>query len=362
MKKIKVKIKNGGYPVYISSGLNKVSGLHPDLYNKNAAVVIDKNVEELWGGKIIPFLQSLYENVFIYSLKPGERSKSFTELNKIYSFLLENKLGRDTMLIAVGGGVTGDLAGYAAATFMRGLNLIHFPTTLLAAADSSIGGKTGINFKEKKNIIGSFYQPEAVFINTDFLSTLPQKEIASGIGEIVKYAFLSDKDFFNYVDINLDKIYKLDKKTLNKIIMQAAAVKAGVVSQDEKEAGLRKILNLGHTFAHAFESELNFKIRHGEAVTAGIIASLFLSEKLKIIREEKLSKFLSLPKKINLPNKFFMMNKENLYENMMGDKKSRSGKIKFVLVQDIGRILIDVEASKEDIFYALDRAFEVVEK
>ena len=251
--------------------------------------------------------------------------------------------------------MTGDLVGFAASTFMRGVSLIHIPTTLLADVDSSIGGKTGINFNHKKNMIGTFYQPKLVIIDTEFLINLPKAEITSGIGEVIKYAYMSDRNFFNYLKENLDRIFKYDSEVLNEIIFKSASIKASVVSQDEKESGLRKILNLGHTFAHGFESELKFKIKHGEAVIAGIISSLFLSEKLRLITENELNAYLELAAKIKLPKKLQEIDKENVFQIMKSDKKNRNGVIKFVLVSGIGKILLDVEAEKKDVFYAIDR-------
>ncbi len=290
-----------------------------------------------------------------YILKSGERSKSSTELHRIYSYLIEKKYNRDTLIIAVGGGVTGDLAGFAASTFMRGVQIVHVPTTLLAMVDSAIGGKTGINFNKTKNIIGAFYQPKFVLADLNFLNTLPESEIICGAGEIIKYAYLADNKFFNYVNDNLNGILQYRIEVLSKVITESVKIKAAVVMQDEKESGIRKILNLGHTFAHAYESELNFKVKHGEAVIAGLISALYLSNRLNILSNEKLNKFIKLPLKINLSTGFNKLNKEKVYKRMFSDKKSREGKIKFVLLADAGKLIIDVDASKADIYYAVEK-------
>ncbi len=359
MNEIKVELKNNPYKILIGSSIL------PDIKNlidknyENILVVIDKNVFNHFEKTIKNSLLKISNQIQFYILKPGEKSKSFSELKKIHSFLLEKNFGRDSLIIAIGGGVTGDLVGFAASTFLRGVDLVHIPTTLLAAVDSSIGGKTGINFNNKKNMIGAFYQPEKVIIDMEFLYTLPKNEINSGVGEIIKYAFLADDDFYNFTKNNLHKIFKKDSDVLQKIIYKSAGIKASVVSQDEKESGLRKILNLGHTFAHAFESDLNFKIKHGEAVIAGIISSLYLSEKINIIDKNKLAKFLELPSQIKLSKKLNSMNMENLFEIMKMDKKNRKGKIKFVLVSDIGEILIDMQADKKNIFYAINKMQKV---
>ncbi len=355
MKEIKVQLKSNSYKIIIGNSiLSKVcSSLDSDT--KNVLAVIDENVFKIFKDKIENALAKISTKYKIYLLKSGERTKSYVELKKIHSYLLSNNFGRDSLIIAIGGGVTGDLVGFAASTFMRGVSLIHIPTTLLADVDSSIGGKTGINFNHKKNMIGTFYQPKLVIIDTEFLMNLPKAEVTSGIGEVIKYAYMSDKNFFNYLKENLDRIFKYDSEVLNEIIFKSASIKASVVSQDEKESGLRKILNLGHTFAHGFESELNFKIKHGEAVIAGIISSLFLSEKLRLITENELNAYLELAAKIKLPKKLQEIDKENVFQIMKSDKKNRNGVIKFVLVSGIGKILLDVEAEKKDVFYAIDR-------
>ncbi len=362
MKKIKVSLKENSYPVFIGSGiLNNLEGMLEDLgVNKKLLFIIDKNVEKAHPGRISRLISTGKRKAEYYFLTPGERSKSYTELNRIYSFLINNNYGRDSAIVAVGGGVTGDLAGYAAATFMRGVSLVHIPTTLLAAVDSSIGGKTGINFEKKKNMIGAFYQPKLVLCDVELLGTLPRSELTSGLGEIVKYAFLADEKFYSYVDEKYERIYELDEDVLQKIIYDSAAIKAAVVSQDEKEAGLRKILNLGHTFAHAFETELNFKIKHGEAVDAGIITALFLSNYIGLLGTETLADLLSLPLKIKIPGKLKGINREALFNIMMHDKKNRNSQIKFVLLSGIGKIILDAEAGKKEIFDSLSQMEKIV--
>lgn len=362
VKKIQVALKENSYSIFIGIGiLNQLEELL-DIYkiNKNILFIVDKNAAKEHPGKFEKLLQIGKRKVNIYYLEPGERSKSYTELNKIYSFLLNNNYGRDTAIAAIGGGVTGDLAGYAAATFMRGVQLIHIPTTLLAAVDSSIGGKTGINFDKKKNMIGSFYQPKFVLTDIELLKTLPRSEVTSGLGEVIKYAFLSDRKFYSFIADNFSKIYEFNNDILLKIIYDSASIKAAVVSQDEKESGLRKILNLGHTFAHAFETKLNFKIKHGEAVDAGIIAALFLSNNIGILESKLLKELLSLPLKIKVPQKLRGLDKGDLIKIMLHDKKSRSERIKFVLLSDIGRIVLDAEAKDKAVIHSLTQMENVI--
>ncbi len=355
MKKIKLKLSKNSYNIFIGkyNYTQIIEEIKKTNLNKNILIVIDENVGRYWDKYIKQPFAGYGNKIEYYTLKPGEKSKSYKELNKIYSFLLDNNFGRDTLIIAIGGGVTGDLTGYAASTFMRGVQLIHVPTTLLAAVDSAIGGKTGINFNSNKNMIGTFYQPNFVLVDINFLSSLPKKEITSGIGEIIKYAFLSTSDFFDYARNNIEKVYHNNDEVINKIIIKSALIKSAVVSQDERESGLRKILNLGHTFAHAIESDLNFKIKHGEAVTAGIISALYLSNKIGILKKNKMRDYLSLPLKINLPQILANLNEKNMVNIMHLDKKSRGGMINFVLLSEIGNILVDVKASKNDILNSI---------
>jgi 3-dehydroquinate synthase len=357
LKKINVKCKLFTYPVFIGS--NILQSL-PDILekhklNKNVFIVIDENVEKIYGKEIKKLVNRWAKRSTIFILKASERSKSLSTLKKIYTALADNEFGRDTLLLSVGGGITGDVAGYCAATYMRGVQLVHVPTTLLASVDSSIGGKAGVNFYNRKNLIGSFYQPQFVFIDTDFLQTLPEMELKSGAGEVIKYAFLSNKDFYNYLLHNFNKLLLLNGKVLSKVISESVLIKAGVVAQDEKETGLRKILNFGHTFAHAFESQFEYKIKHGEAVVGGIIAALFLSHKLNFFSDEKLESYLKFLSVYKLPTAIKKLNKNAILEIMCLDKKKRGDKVKFILLKDIGNLIIDAEIEKKEIFYALDK-------
>jgi len=357
LEKIDVKSKNFNYPVFIGSGV--LQSL-PDLLekhklNKNVFIVIDESVEKIYGKKIWKLISGWAKRSTLFILKASERSKSLTTLKKIYTTLADNEYGRDTLLLSVGGGITGDVAGYCAATYMRGVQLVHIPTTLLASVDSSIGGKTGVNFYNRKNLIGSFYQPQFVIIDTVFLQTLPAAELKSGAGEIIKYAFLSNKDFYNYLIQNFNKLLLLNSKVLSRVISESVLIKTGVVSQDEKETGLRKILNFGHTFAHAFESHSGYRIKHGEAVVGGIIAALFLSHELKLFSDEKLVSYLKFLSVYELPSAIKKVNNNSILEHMRLDKKKRGDRIKFVLLKDIGNLVIDAEIEKKEFFYALNK-------
>jgi 3-dehydroquinate synthase len=364
MKEIKITLKNSQYPVLIGDSVfnNIVPVLKKLNLCRNIFFIIDGNVENYYGEKIREAFAGWDFRKHFFSLEPGEQSKSFSSLTRIYDSLLNNKFNRESLIIGIGGGVTGDITGFAASTFMRGIRVVHLPTTIIAAVDSSIGGKTGINFHNKKNMIGTFYQPELVMIDTSFFKTLPPEEITSGLGEIVKYGYLADKNFFRYVVTHIEQVYRLEKKVIDHIINTSAALKGSVVAKDEKEMGLRKILNLGHTFAHAFESIMDFRIMHGEAVGAGIISALFLSRSMGILSGEKLQQLLQLPLKMKLTASIDLSDKDKILEIMKSDKKSSDGRINFVLIKDIGNILLNVSCEKEKVFHALEKTEKILKE
>ena len=358
MKNIKVLKGSSSYKVYAGAG---TFNLLPELITSNGLFsnilfVIDENVMKYHFERIKSIIEKTGITNNIYILPSGEKYKSSDQYLEILGFMAEKSYGRDSLVVAIGGGVTGDIAGFAASTYMRGIKLIQIPTTLLAAVDSSIGGKTGINLINKKNIVGTFYQPEFVITDLTFLNTLPKEEVITGTGEIIKYAFLSDRDFYRDVFDSYDSIISLENKTLNRILPVCINIKAEVVTKDEQESGLRKILNLGHTFAHAYESYYDFKIKHGNAVAAGIISSLCLSFHKGIINKTALEYFLKLPSKIKLIRKG-IPNADKIIKLMHSDKKNKGGRIKFILIKDIGETLMDVEASEEEIKYAVRKTF-----
>lgn len=355
MKKIEIKTPHKSYPVYI--GFGTLNNLKKFFIQHNLSgklfLVIDSNVYKHYSVLLNKIFNSLAQPYFTLVIETSEKNKSYTTLQKIHSELLKNNIGRDGILIAIGGGIIGDVAGFAAATFMRGIKLVQIPTTLLSAVDSSVGGKTGINFKSTKNIIGSFHQPELVIVDTNFFKTLPNEEIICGFGEIIKYCFLIDKNFFDFFKANFQSLLNLEHKILLKVITKSIEFKGGVVSADENEIGIRKILNLGHTFAHAIEIEQKHKIKHGQAVIIGIISSLHISRALGLVSEVHFNKYLNLlsifKEKINL-NK---IDYNSAYKIMLRDKKNKFDEIRLVLVKNIGEIIIDVPISKNLIIDSL---------
>lgn len=355
MKKINIALRDNPYEVIIGDGLlGKLGGeiKKRDLY-KNLFVFTDSNVERIYGAAIRSLLHDWDGKLSLYSFPAGEASKNIDVLQQAYRQLISEGFGRDTLIIAFGGGVVGDMAGFLASTYMRGVQLIQVPTTLLAAVDSSVGGKTGIDFMHVKNVIGTFYQPRLVLIDTNLLNTLPREEILCGMGEIMKYAMLSGSELFDYVKKNSGKVFLKDPKVLGRLIMESVGIKSAVVLEDEKESGLRKILNLGHTFAHAYESVMNYELKHGEAVIAGLACAADLSKRLGLLDEKLFNKYIGFIGSVKVSVPFEGLDNQALYSAMLKDKKNRNGKIKFVLPASGGEILLDVEADRDNVIKTL---------
>jgi len=361
METININLPQNGYNVFVGNGIiNQLfKMIKSHSLNKNLFFVIDKNVHSLYSTQI-DLINSKYKGkVNLIKIEASEKLKSFKTMEKIYANLLENDYSRDTLLIAIGGGIVGDICGFVAATFSRGIQSVQIPTTLLSAVDSSVGGKTGINFENTKNIIGAFNQPNFVLIDVNFLKTLSKVELLSGLGEIVKYAYLTNIQFYKYVKKNINEVFSKNLKIFTKIIEETVRFKGDVVISDEKETGNRKMLNLGHTFAHAFEVETKFELKHGQAVIVGIASSLFLSFKIGLISKLKLDELLELIYIFKDEIRIGRINFDNAISIMQRDKKNKDGKIKFVLIKDIGNILIDVEANRDDIIYSLENGIGV---
>lgn len=356
MNKIKIKTKSIAYQVIISKNISGF--IFHEIIGRRTFFVIDKKVFKLHKEKVESIINSVKENSFVFFVESKEKKKSFYTLNKILQELIANNFQRDSIIVAIGGGIVGDIAGFASAIYMRGINYIQIPTTLLAAVDSSVGGKTGINFYNTKNIIGAFHQPQLVLADTNFFTTLPHDELICGVGEIVKYAFISTPAFFEFVSANLTKILSLDYFIIDKVVTESVRIKAGVVRADEKETALRKILNFGHTFAHAFEVITNHKLKHGQAVILGIVCALYLSKIKKLLRKEDFDKSLNLLSNFRNEIHSKINNIDAIINIMNRDKKNRAGKIKFVLIKSIGEILIDVEATDSEIQKSIKLALD----
>ncbi|MGB9680229.1 MAG: 3-dehydroquinate synthase [Thermoanaerobacteraceae bacterium] len=343
MDSVIVDLKERSYPIYLDyEGLDEVGNLiKKHLKSRKTFVITDSNVYALYFEKIKKSLINNGIDVTFKIIPAGEMSKNIKTAEMLLESAYDSGLLRDSSIIALGGGVVGDIAGFIAATYMRGISFIQIPTTLLAQVDSSVGGKVAVNLKKGKNIVGAFYQPEMVYIDTSVLNTLSRKEILGGLAEIIKYGVIWDFDLLSYIDDNLKNILNLENEYLTYIIRQSCEIKAKIVSIDEKEQNLRAILNFGHTIGHAIEALTGYeKYIHGEAVAIGMIYASKLALSLGYINNDYFDRIFNLIKRAGLPVDYENLDKKDIIDVIKLDKKSTEGKINFVLPVDLGKVKI----------------------
>ncbi|MGR5253552.1 3-dehydroquinate synthase [Vibrio astriarenae] len=343
MERITVELGERSYPISIGAGLfddpAQLSFLSSQKSAKQKVVVISNvTVAPLYADKILSLLEQQNCDTALLTLPDGEQYKSLETFNKVMDFFIEGNYARDVVVVALGGGVIGDLVGFASACYQRGVDFVQIPTTLLSQVDSSVGGKTAVNHPLGKNMIGAFYQPQAVLIDTNCLKTLPEREFAAGIAEVIKYGIIYDADFFVWLEENLDRLYALDEQALSYAIARCCQIKAEVVAQDEKESGIRALLNLGHTFGHAIEAELGYgQWLHGEAVSAGTVMAAKTALMQGLIEQEDFDRILNLLKRSKLPVQTpDSMSFDDFMTHMMRDKKVLAGQLRLVLPTSIG--------------------------
>jgi len=339
--KVQVNAKSANYEILIDK--------LPELeFDKKVAIITNPKV----AGLHINYLTSKIKakEINIISIPDGEQYKTLKTVNFILDRLFDAKYDRESLLIAFGGGVVGDITGFAASIFLRGVDFIQIPTTLLAMVDSSVGGKTGVNNKYGKNLIGTFYQPKAVYIDTHFLSTLDKREFNAGMAEIIKMAVMFDKEFFEQI--------KNNQISLEEMIKRAVELKAYVVSEDEKEKGIRSVLNYGHTFGHVIENMTNYKkFLHGEAVAIGMVMANELSKKLGYLSKEEAKEIKHLLKRYNLPTKIKIKDVDEFYKHFFLDKKTKGDVLTFIIPKEIGKYKI-LKGVDEDILKKVLRKFK----
>jgi 3-dehydroquinate synthase len=338
------KTEDKSYDIIIEDGLLRYipAKIKEAALGHKFAIVTDSNVEKLYGEKLCREFDKLDLENKIISFQAGEQNKSREVKAWIEDKMLEDKFGRDSAVIALGGGVVGDIAGYVAASYTRGLPYVQIPTTLVACVDSSIGGKTAVDTPHGKNLIGAFHQPWAVFIDVSTLLTLNEKEIREGLAEVIKYGVISDSDLFSFLEENMDHIFSYDKEALTHIITRGCEIKAEVVEKDERESNLRKILNFGHTIGHAVENLSDYTISHGEAISIGMVVEGKIAVKMNLWNQADLNKLVRLIQKAGLPTTVpDYMSAGDIIDTMKLDKKSRGGSIEMVLPDKIGGMAKD---------------------
>ncbi len=355
MSIVHVKVEGGSYAIHIAP--NVLQQLATSIPEDASSIVVISNatVMPLYGQMVKTSLSVTAKPIYVLELPDGEAFKTLETLNTIYTFLLTHRVDRKAVIVALGGGVIGDMSGYAAASYMRGIRFIQVPTTLLAQVDSSVGGKTAVNHPLGKNMIGAFYQPIAVDIDVNVLQTLPAREVSAGLAEVIKYGLILDAEFFAWCEANVEKLRALDPETITYAIQRSCELKAYVVGEDEKETGMRAILNLGHTFGHAIETALGYGTwLHGEAVGCGMVQAAELSAQVLGLPRSDVDRVRRLVEAIGCPTVAPNLGTDKWIELMQVDKKAEGGKIKFVLLPKIGEAIVRTVPS-EDLGIALSR-------
>ncbi|TVM03504.1 MAG: 3-dehydroquinate synthase [Candidatus Brocadia sp. WS118] len=357
MKTIRVNLSSNSYNISIDKGLLPEIGdiLVQEKSPCKTLLITDKNIERVYGNVVSESLSRKKFDVRLIALKPGEDQKTLDTALMLYDACFDHKLDRNSLIVALGGGVVGDISGFVAATFMRGIPFIQVPTSLLAQVDSSIGGKVAVNHPRGKNMIGSFYQPRAVFIDTDTLSTLPAVELVAGLVEVIKYGVIRDAELFAFLENSLYDILQLNHNALRNIIATSCRIKANVVEEDEKETHLRAILNYGHTIGHAIETITNYtQYRHGEAVAIGMLYATRIALEMGLTDTTVLERQLSLIKRLGLPL-HTGLKAEDIVRTLYTDKKVISGKLRFILPTNIGEVIISDQVTEEILYRVLSK-------
>jgi 3-dehydroquinate synthase len=338
MRTLEVDLEDRSYPIHIGAGLLAQPGLIASkLPQKRVAVITNETVAPLYLERLSASLTAAGVSVVQIVIPDGEAYKTWQTLNTLFDALLENRCERRTAIVALGGGVVGDLAGFAAAVYQRGVPFVQIPTTLLAQVDSGVGGKTAINHPLGKNMIGAFYQPRVVVADTDTLATLPERELAAGLAETIKYGLIRDAGFFSWLEANLERLVAREAEPLAYAIEQSCRTKAEVVALDEREGGLRAILNFGHTFGHAIEAGTGYGTwLHGEAVAAGMVLGARLSQSMGLIAEADVTRIIAVLRRAGLPVQAPDLGFETYLELMGHDKKVEGGRLKFIVLDSIG--------------------------
>ncbi|MCA1925385.1 MAG: 3-dehydroquinate synthase [Thiobacillus sp.] len=349
MQTLSVELGDRSYPIHIGAGLlDRADLMLPHLAQKRVAVVTNTTVAPLYLQRLTQTLTAAGVAVHPIVLPDGEACKNWETLNLIFDALLTWRAERKTTLIALGGGVIGDMTGFAAACYQRGVPFIQIPTTLLSQVDSSVGGKTGINHPLGKNMIGAFYQPKAVLADTDTLKTLPPRELSAGLAEVIKYGLIRDADFLAWLEANMDRLRSLDALAIAHAIYRSCEIKAQVVGEDEREGGIRAILNLGHTFGHAIETGMGYGTwLHGEAVGAGMALAAETSRRLGWLSAGDVARARALIRAAGLPDAAPELGLETWLDYMGHDKKVESGKLRFVLLKRLGEAVITGEVPRD---------------
>lgn len=324
-----------------------------DIENRKVAVIADSNTSRLFGNTLRDILDGRCRQVLLHAFPAGESNKTLDTVKEIYKALIEAQFDRKDLLIALGGGVVGDITGYTAATYLRGIDFIQIPTTMIAQSDSSIGGKTGVDFDGYKNMVGAFYMPKLVYMNISVLKELDDRQFYAGFAEVMKHGLIKDALFYEWLLEHMYEIHDRDIAVLEEMIMRSCAVKKLVVEKDPKEQGDRALLNFGHTIGHAIEKAMNFEMMHGECIALGMVAAAYISWKHNWLSMDEYYEVRDMFVPFNLPISIDSIDPEEILRLTKSDKKMESGQIKFVLLKKVGKALIDKTVTDEEILEAI---------
>ena len=364
--KLRINLRENSYDIIIEHGLlSELGALISKKFGKpKTFIVTDSNIAAHWLKQTIESLTAQGMSPKVLEVPVGARTKSFINLEKIIDQLLESKVDRDSVLIALGGGGIGDLAGFAGAITLRGIKVIQVPTTLLSQVDSSVGGKTGVNVRQGKNLVGSFHQPSLVAIDTQVLQTLPSRQLFAGYAEVLKYGLIKDRSFFDWLELNGKKVLEGDKLAQQFAIFTSCRIKAEIVEADEKEKNLRAILNFGHTFGHALEAEAGYdgNLLHGEAVSIGMVLAIELSKSLGYLSGQDAGRAVEYIRNIGLPTNINSIegstswHPDGIIQHMQHDKKVSNGQLRFVLIKGIGEAYLTADVERNDIYRVIEKS------
>lgn len=328
-----------------------------DIENKKLCIVTDSKVNGLYADEVCEVLQDKCKKLVVYAFPTGEQSKNLDTVKNIYEFLIQNKFDRKDMLLALGGGVVGDTTGFVAATYLRGVDFVQLPTTLLAQVDSSIGGKTGVDFDQYKNMVGAFYMPKLVYMNISALKTLDDRQYYSGMAEVMKYGLIKNAKFYEWIIDNMYEIHERDIETLEEMVLKSCTFKKLVVEKDPTEKGERALLNFGHTIGHAIEKYKNFELMHGECVALGSVAAAYISWKRDFITKDEYYEIRDMFVPFNLPISIENINPKEILALTASDKKMEGDHIKFILLKKVGKAMIDTTVTKDEIMAGINEIY-----
>lgn len=354
MTETKLLVKREGdfhYPICFEENFSNLAQAirEEGLMDRKICIVTDSNVGPLYESAVEEALRKVSSDISVFTFEAGEKNKNLDTVSSLYQELIQNGLDRKSLLVALGGGVVGDLTGFGAATYLRGIDFIQIPTTLLAQVDSSVGGKTGVDFQQYKNMVGAFHQPRLVYMNLNTLTTLPVEQFACGMGEILKTGLICDGEFFRFVCREQESIKALDMKLIAAMVRRCCEIKAGVVERDPKEQGERALLNLGHTVGHAVEKLKNFTLLHGQCVGAGLVAAAYLSMKRGLLNEQEYQEICRGCADYDLPIHVDGLIPQDVLAATKKDKKMEQGHIRFILMDGIGKSFIDKTVTDEEL-------------